>query len=267
MKRCCVLIPYYNDGLSLIRSLESIERDGNHADVVVIDDGSNIFPADEVLQNYSAALDVTALRLDCNKGIEHALNKGLEYAIGRYEYIARLDCGDACKKSRLSKQIKFLDDNGSCQLVGSWVDFVNMGGEFLYTLKQPGFADSIRKQMFVNCAFTHPAVMFRSSLIREVGFYPLDRPAAEDYALFFKVVRMYETANIQESLVECEINPKGISSQKRRIQIRSRIRIIVDNFDFSFHAFYGLARSLALLYTPRNFTVFVKKTLQRLMVS
>jgi len=261
MSTLCVLIPYFNDGNSLINSIESIDYHHIKPDVIVIDDGSEKITASHILKAYAGALDVKLLTLDINMGIEHALNKGITSFGKNYHYIARLDCGDTCKSHRFEKQIRYMQNNPDCFLLGSWVDFTDMTGNFLYTLKQPGTQKNIKRSMFLNSAFTHPSVIFKSEILHSVGLYPTDRPAAEDYAFFFKIIKHHDAHNLQESLVSCTINPNGISTVKRKIQIRSRIRIIKENFDFSLPAFYGLARSFALLYTPRGFTVFIKKLL------
>ncbi len=259
MKKCCVLIPYYNAGDSLIDSINSIDHEYYTPDVIVVDDGSIKSPANAVIKNYNGPLTVKLITLEQNRGIEHALNAGLEEYGNQYELIARLDCGDICKNHRIKKQIDFLDKNKSCFLVGSWVDFVDMSGAKLFTMKHPSDHAGIKKRMFVNSAFGHPAVMFRSTVLKTVGMYPLDTPAAEDYAFFFKIIKKHETANIPESLIDYEVNPNAISTTKRKIQIKNRISIIAKNFDCSPHAIYGLIRSTILLYTPRSFTVFLNK--------
>ncbi|MCP9338561.1 glycosyltransferase [Stutzerimonas xanthomarina] len=263
MKQCCVLIPYFNDDDSLLTSIHSIDRISNGPDVIVVDDGSTNSKAIDIIPRYNGSLNIHLIELEKNQGIEHALNKGLEFCSKHYKYVARLDCGDTCKNSRIQKQINFLEQHPSYCLVGSWADFTDMTGNNMYTLRQPETHNQIKKAMFINAAFTHPSVMFRSSIIGSVGLYPTSYPAAEDYAYFFKIIKKHKTYNIQESLVNCTINPNGISSKKRKIQIKSRIRIILNNFDCSPIAFYGLFRSIFLLYTPRGFTVALKKILQK----
>ncbi|MCY1360111.1 UDP-Gal:alpha-D-GlcNAc-diphosphoundecaprenol beta-1,3-galactosyltransferase [compost metagenome] len=259
MKKCCVLIPYFNAGESLLESINSIDHSFCPPDVIVVDDGSQKVVASDILKSYTGPLSIKLITLEKNQGIEHALNKGLEVYGRDYEYIARLDCGDICKNDRIKKQLKFFEKSPNCHLLGSWVDFIDMKGNFLFTLQHPSNYDAIKKKMFLNATFTHPSVMFRSSILDSVGPYPTDTPAAEDYAFIFKIIRVHEASNIEESLVDCIIDPNGISTIKRKIQIRSRIKIITINFKASPHAFYGLIRSVILLYTPRGFTVFLNK--------
>jgi glycosyltransferase involved in cell wall biosynthesis len=263
MKNCCVLIPYFNAGESLLTSIESIDYSYCTPEVIVVDDGSKIIKAVDILNKYKGPLTIILVELKDNKGIEHALNKGLELHGSAYKFIARLDCGDICKNKRLEKQIKFLEQNPSCYLVGAWVDFVSMEGKQLYTVQHPAQYNLIKKLMYINTTFTHPTVVFRREILDSVGLYPTDAPAAEDYAYFFKIIKKHPASNIQESLIDCIVDPNGISTKKRKTQIRSRISVIIKNFTFNRYAFYGLARSAILLHTPRSFTVFLNVLLRQ----
>src|SRR3546814_11493177 len=100
-------------------------------------------------------------------------------------------------------------------------------------MQHPVDAAAIRRRIFLNSPFTHPAIMMRSAVLSDVGFYPVDYPAAEDLALFFKIVGKYPTANLPYPVVTYEVNPNAISSLKRRTQIKSRSRLILANFEGS----------------------------------
>lgn len=266
MKKICVLIPYFEAGAALTNSLDSLDPiEDLHA--VVVDDGSRIRLAADALKGWNGSVGVTLIELPENRGIEHALNAGLEHLVNEYEYIARLDCGDLCIRGRLRKQLSYMESHNECALVGSWVDFVTPSGEFLYTLRQPSDPKGIKRRMFVNCAFTHPSVVIRSSVVAELGGYPTDRPAAEDFALFSRIARVHEVSNINEPLVACLIDPGGISNVRRRVQLRSRIRILQENFEPSGIAVYGLVRAFVQLLTPRTVTVRLRRLRGRLMKS
>lgn len=262
MKKCCVLIPYYNAGDSLLESIESIDYKHIKPDIIVVDDGSRAVKASDIIRKYTGPLNINLLELKNNKGIEHALNYGLSTYGNDYEFIARLDCGDLCQGNRFEKQIKYLEDNELCYLIGSWVEFTDMNRKILYTVEHPSDYETIKNLMFLNATFTHPSVMFRSKIIKTVGLYPTDCPAAEDYAYFFQIIKKHHASNIEESLVSCTVDPNGISTKKRKIQIKSRISVIIKNFSMNKFAFYGLFRSAILLHTPRSFTIYLKKILQ-----
>lgn len=251
MNNVIVLIPHFNNFSGLCTSLLSIEKD-EKVDVLIVDDGStlNKIKEDELLKHQKFNGTISFIYNKENLGIEHVLNQGLKHinSVNTYKYIARLDCGDLCLENRFFSQEKYLHDNSNCKLVGSNAVAIDLTGKELYKTTLPEFSNEIKNKMFVNAMFLHPTVMFCTSLINEIGFYPTKYKAAEDYAFFFKIVQKHQTHNIQRFLLKYEINPNGISLSMRKKQVSSRIQIIKDNFYFGFWPIYGLFRNYALRY-------------------
>jgi glycosyltransferase involved in cell wall biosynthesis len=261
MNRTALLIPHYNNPEGLRRSLASIDASEN-IDVVIVDDGSRRAAIDENALNdaFRAAGTIKCMYLKENRGIEHALNTGLEYIVSKgYEYIARLDSDDECIGNRFKIQESFLDSHQDIVLVGSNVIAVSPEGSPLYNIVMPENSDDIRNKMFLNSMFMHPSVMYRSDIVKTEGYYPLNYKSAEDYAYFFRIAKKYKTANIQQFLVRYEINPSGISVSRRKQQVASRIRVILDNFYFGFYPIYGLLRNVLLYIIPNSFIMYLKK--------
>jgi glycosyltransferase involved in cell wall biosynthesis len=248
-----VLIPHYNNPEGLKQSLLAVSQSVIQVDVLVVDDGSTPPVKQQQLQQIYPS--TTVLRSPANEGIEHALNRGLTFICDHKpcKYVARLDADDICSPDRFAKQRQFLEDNPDVFLVGSWALFVDRSGKLLWRFCPPADHKRICRKMFINNMFCHPAVMCRLEIFKEVGFYSTVHPSAEDFALFFKVARRFKVANIPEYLVRSFVTPAGISLSRRNRQLKSRIRIILDNFDFSFWAFYGLARNLLLWLLPVSF--------------
>ncbi|MBS3737489.1 MAG: glycosyltransferase [Psychroflexus sp.] len=252
-----VLIPHFNNLNGLQVSLASIEEDCE-VDIVVVDDGSDRRPKPENLNYNQGNIKVIALKK--NRGIEYALNEGLKYIESKnYKYIGRLDCGDLCQPNRFKIQISFLQKNPKIALVGSWVNIIDEQGKFHYILKHPESHAELSKKIYFNSMFVHPSVIFKTSILKDIGYYPTTYKAAEDYAFFFKVVKQFKTANIAKPLVDYVIDPNSISSQKRKVQVKSRIKIILNHFYFGYYPIYGLFRNILLLFVSRNFTTVLKK--------
>lgn len=265
MSRIALLIPHYNDIEGLHRSLGSIS-DIEPVDVVIVDDGSKVPPeASDLKLRYPRLARIELLLFDRNLGIEHALNRGLQFILNenKYDYVARLDCGDLCHPERFRIQREYLDQHSDVCLAGTWALFVDTEGRELFTLRLPVSPEEIEKQMFINNAFCHPSVMFRTSIIGSIGFYPTNYAFAEDYAYFFRFVRYGRCVNIPEPLVRYEVNPSGISFSKRKKQIRSRLLIIIDNWEWGIMPLWGLARNLALYFMPRTLVWRIKEITYR----
>lgn len=257
--KVCVLIPHYNDTEGLIKSIDSIGK-GEKVDVVVVDDGSKKQP-DEARTNAVFKGDGTIFYLyeTPNHGIEHVLNKGLEFILERdYEYIGRLDSGDYCAPDRFAKQEKFLDENKDVALLGTACQTVDEEGNNLYVMNRPADFEVIKKQMFFNSMFVHPCVMFRREVPETIGLYPLGFKAAEDHAYFFDAIKKFKGSNLQEVLVYKEINDHSISALRRKTQVLSKIKIILKNFYFGYHPIVGLIRACIVYIVPRSILIFFK---------
>ncbi len=255
----CLLIPYFNAGDNLLDSLASVEAGSLRPDVWIVDDGSAKYPAASVLSSYEGALPIELITLPANRGIEHALNAGLERCVDQYPYIARLDCGDRCITDRLARQYAFMQAHPDCALLGSWANYVDPQGQPLFTSRPPVDSASIQRKIFLNSPFVHPSILIRSQVLKDVGFYPTEYPAAEDLALFFKIVGKYRTDNLPCALIEYVIDPGSISSRKRKTQIRSRILLILKHYDFSLIATVGLLRGVVTYGLPRRMAVFLNR--------
>jgi len=259
MNRIALLIPHFNNPQGLIDSLASV---GPHeaVDTFVVDDGSVRAQIDEVACRaaYQAQGEVTFLYLPQNRGIEHALNAGLEW-IDEFGYplVARLDCGDENLPDRFARQMAFLAANPDVVLLGGAASFVDQDGVEQFVLRHPSEHDEILCALKKNSAFIHPTVMFRLDVVGELGGYPLDLPAAEDYGYFWRIARHYRVANLPEVLIRYELDPGGISLGKRKKQLKSRLKLQWRN-----RAWLGMARTLALLALPYGLVFRLKSVLR-----
>jgi hypothetical protein len=259
-----LLIPHYKNIDGLYASLSSIDKNEN-LDVLIVDDGSKVVLDETKIKGIFLGNGAVFFEyLKQNSGIEIALNEGLKFIIkNKYKYTARLDCGDICINDRFKIQETYLELNEDISLVGTNVDFLDIKGNLLYTLNVPEKDKQIRKKMFINAMHIHPTIMFRNSMLKVTGLYPVDYKAAEDYAFFFNVINNCKVANINQVLVRCEINPSGISTLLRKKQAKNRIKLILKNFYLGFYPIYGLLRSILLYIVPLNILIKLKSILNK----
>lgn len=261
MKKIIILIPHYNSLQDLEASIQAIDETFS-VDLMIVDDGSKIKPELKKLQDIYKGGQIFLEILPHNQGIEKALNHGLHIIESlNYEYIGRLDCGDFVKKDKFKKQLDHLDANKNVYLLGTWANVICETGKLLYILKHPVGYKEIKKRMYLNSTFVHPSIVFRKEVLHSAGYYPEDYKSAEDYAFFFKIIKKHEAENYPEVLLDYVVSSTSITSLTRKAQIKSRIKVIVDNFYLGFYPIYGLLRNNILLYTSRNATTFIKKNL------
>ncbi|WP_298314729.1 glycosyltransferase [uncultured Aquimarina sp.] len=260
-----ILIPFYENELGLINSINSIQEDFS-VDLMIVDDGSidEPLPIDTMNQVYKDRGTIIYEVLPENRGIEIALNTGLLKIIElNYKYIARLDCGDVFHKNKLNKQLNYLKNKTEVKLLGTWADIKDDRDNLLYTEKHPISYKEIKKKMYLNTTFIHPSVVFESSILSDIGLYPLDYPAAEDYAFFMNIVKKYRSENYPEVLMDYLIDPNSISSLKRQRQVKSRIKGILKNYYIGWYPTYGLIRNVLLLLISRKMSNKLKSILKK----
>ncbi len=260
-----VLIPYFEDELGLLNSINSILEEFP-VDLMIVDDGSinKPFSIDTIDKIYKDRGEIVYEILPENGGIELALNIGLKKIEAlQYQYIARLDCGDIFYKNKLKKQITYLKNNKEIKLLGTWAAIKDDKHNLLYTEKHPVAYDEIKKKMYLNTTFIHPSVVFKASILTDIGLYPLNYPAAEDYAFFMKIVKSHTSENYPEVLMDYIIDPNSISSLKRKRQVKSRIKVILKHYYIGWHPTYGLLRNMLLLLISRKMSNQLKSYVKK----
>ncbi len=262
MPSVCVLVPVFNDQNGITKTLAALADDPDAFDVVIVDDGSR-----EPVRASGRCGDhpITLLRLEPNRGIEHALNAGLDAVLrAGFRYVARLDAGDIAIRGRFAAQAAFLDANPNVGIVGSWAECVDDDGNYLFTMRLPTEHGAIlRKQRYVP-GLLHPAVMMRASVLNEVGHYSDRYKAAEDFDLFARIGRKHRLANLGEVFTTYVVSAKGTTTTKRGRTLLSRLRIQLREFSWrDGHSYLGVARTLVFMAVPFGVLTTVKRRLWR----
>ncbi|MFT7156143.1 MAG: glycosyltransferase involved in cell wall biosynthesis [Parvicella sp.] len=259
-----VLLPHYKNLVGLEITLYSLSNETKSFELFLIDDGSGLDDEIEaLLQKLGLHFEVHLFPLRNNSGITNALNYGLTEILQteRFEYVARIDAGDVCLNDRLSRQAKFMDENPEISLVSCFVRFVDMNRKELFVFKPPLHTEKLKRVVHVYNPFIHPAVLMRVTAIAKLGEYPHKYPALEDHAYFMSLMKSFKAAVIPDVLLEYEMNPKGISLSKRKIQTSSRIKLFRDNFYFGYFPIYGLIRAYLTHITPVKYLTYIKRML------
>ncbi|WP_317195391.1 glycosyltransferase [Rufibacter roseolus] len=257
----CVLIPCFNNREGLVKSLDSIRYDVGKLCVVVVDDGSQSpVKEEDLFLFFDFEFPIHIIRIEQNAGITKALNAGLQWIEENVavQYIARLDCGDLCHQDRFYKQASFLAQNPDVGLLGTWCTFRNPVNGFSYSYTTPTAHEAILSAMHFRNVFIHPTVMFRSEIIEITGRYSLDYPFVEDYALFFNILNKSKGAVLDEFLVACELNPKGISVSNRKQQLIGRKRVVSEFGSNPVKKLLANCKLLILRYIPYGLVLSLK---------
>ena len=179
--------------------------------VVLICDGPISKSHEEVIDRWqSIMLDVLLVcRKQVNEGLAAALNYGL--SLCKYDLVARMDADDICVSDRFEVQVKFMELNPHVAACSGYVDVFDETSSSLRTV--PLDQHKIYNYSKQRNPLTHPAVIFRKSIVENVGGYPNYR-TSQDYALWsLLLVKGFTLANVSNVLLRMR---GGENLMKRR---------------------------------------------------
>ena len=251
-RELAVLMTAYNAEKTIRRALDSLARNAEPFDLLIVDDCSRL-PLAEFLS--SAGDGVEIIRPHENLGVAGAKNFGLARLLAKpYDFIAMMDADDISHPERLAKQVAFLKTHPDIGLVGAWARFFDENTrEVVYHFRPPCEPREICDALFFNSCIMHPTWMMRAQALRARGLYSMSYPAAEDYEMLRRMSKRFDLANMPEFLLEYSLSMSGISLKNRRRQLLDRLRIQRKYFDPSqAKAWLGVARTLAMFAVPRG---------------
>jgi glycosyltransferase involved in cell wall biosynthesis len=194
---------YINDNPSDFKqSLDSILHQTLKANeiVIVLDGEVKLEILDYIEKKINDGYNILSVKLEKNIGLGNALKYGLKYCSN--ELIARMDADDISISDRFEIQYKYFLNDASLAIVGSYMYEFTDTTEKINAIKKAPLSknDILRFSKFRN-PFNHPTVMFKKSVVEEVGSYE-DILLFEDYFLWLKILKKnYNVKNIQQPLI------------------------------------------------------------------
>jgi glycosyltransferase involved in cell wall biosynthesis len=228
MRGVTVLMPVFNGERFLQEAIESIlQQTHRDFELLIINDGSTDRSRDIILTFDDPR--ITLVENPGNLGLAATLNVGL--GLAKHELIARQDADDLSLPERLARQVDFLEKNPSVVLVGTQAVIIDQQGfRKGRVLDRACTHDSIRWDLLFDNSFTHSSVMFRRSIIAQLGGYDMAFRYCQDYALWTQVARHHCVANIDDCLVHYRVHPFDRMSDKLRGLIAAENRLIMRDY-------------------------------------
>lgn len=220
-----VLMSLYvrEDPEALDIALKSLAAQTHPADEIVMVLDGPILPAHSaVLDQHAANLPLKIVPLPENVGLARALTAGL--AACSHEWVARFDTDDWSRPDRFAMQFAFLAQNPSVVLLGSWIgEFDHDPRKITQVRELPLSHEEIVRYGRRRNPFNHMTVVFRRSIVQEVGGYQ-HLSLMEDYWLWVRILQAgYRTANQPELLVHARAGLPMIARRGGAHYVRSEI--------------------------------------------
>jgi glycosyltransferase involved in cell wall biosynthesis len=243
-----VLIPAYNPRFEeFVATLRSVLEQTHQADICVVDDGS----LQEVVSPFGDPR-ISVLRLPVNGGITRALKHGVEHCVKMgYAYICRLDVGDISYPHRISRQMEFMESNLHIDLLGAYSRVTDLEGRVLFLHGVSGGYRLVHNYLWKNSPFKHSTFCIRSSALLKHGSYNCSFNGAEDYELLLRFSQNGVVECLDDVLVDYIEDPSGLSSKKRGLQLRMRLKAQLTHCAPNIEWCIGVLRTVVTLAIPR----------------
>jgi glycosyltransferase involved in cell wall biosynthesis len=225
-----VLLPAYNAEKYIKQSIDSIlNQTFTDFEFIIIDDCSTDSTW-EIIKSYEKKDNrIVAVRNKQNLGIAGNLNKAISLSKG--EYLARMDADDWSYPDRFQKQIDILEADKHTGIVGGFIDICDEELNVLYLRKYDITDTEIRKNLFKNSPFCHPAVMYRHEVTLD-NEYNIELSPTEDYDFYFRVGNQWKFSNLKDTLLKYRTSKTQSSSLKANRQqyltLYIRLKAIVE---------------------------------------
>lgn len=234
-------------------------------DFVIVCDGELTPELDEVIAKYVSANEglFNIHRLKENSGVGVASAQGVLQC--KNELIAKMDSDDISHPDRCEKQIACFEKEPELAVVGSYIlEFQNDDPERTSIRKVPLTAEKIFKYSKRRSPFNNPTVMYRKSVVLEVGNYK-DLRRCEDYELYTRILHAgHVTKNIPECLLDYRIAGNTYSKRNNYVYIKdSRMMSYRLGHSSLFDVFFACASHLAVCFLPVKVRAFIYEKLIR----
>jgi glycosyltransferase involved in cell wall biosynthesis len=222
-------MPVYNAGQYLREAIDSIlQQSFTDFEFVIVNDGSKD-ESESIILSYSDPR-IKYIKNPQNLGLIASLNIGMETCLG--EYIVRMDQDDVSLPNRISHQVKFMDENPSYGLIGSW--FEDFGDHIPSQIVRYSSDDTqVRIRHLYQTHISHPTAVMRTSVIREHGIrFDPEFVHGEDYNCWVTFSRYSKLSNIPEMLVRKRDHPSNISNKYAQTMHDTCTRVKRKQFDW-----------------------------------
>ena len=220
-------------------------------ELVVVDDGSTDDTWSVVADAQQRDARVRRSRI-VQSGLAPAINHAISLA--RSPLLARLDADDLAHRERLARQVAYLEAHPAVGLLASsWYERDAAGAG---RLVRPPTADAeLRRTLIRRNPLAHSTVMYRASVVRQLGGYDEWFAVAQDYDLWLRMARVTELASIDLPLVTRRLHPASVSATRDSARLwseaRARLRAVVAGTYPAWCAVFAMRPLLALMLPRR----------------
>ncbi len=206
-----IILPCYNAEKYIEEALNSIiTQSYTNLEIIVINDCSSDNTR-ELLSTFEKDPRVIIIDNEVNLKLPNTLNKAIKVAKG--EYIARMDADDIALPDRIEKQVAFLLDNPSIDIVGTNTQYIDSNGNDLpIDTRKPLEHSKIVGKLPWKSTLNHPTIVAKKSFFSDLGGFK-NISYGEDYELWIRGwLAGKKFANLPEKLLRYRMHDKQMTA-------------------------------------------------------
>jgi len=218
-----VVMPVYNGERFLRDAIESIlNQTYKNFEFIIVDDGSTDNSLKIIKEYQKKDKRIRLIENKKNLGQAKSLNKGLSLAKGKY--YAKIDSDDIACKTRIEKEVDFLERNNNYVVVGSNLEIIDENNNTIGYRFYHQEDREIRKLIIIKSPFAHPSVMIKLSALKKI-YYDESFLYCEDYDLWFKLLKYGKGKNLSHFLLKYRVSKNQVKSKRLKIQLKETIQV------------------------------------------
>jgi glycosyltransferase involved in cell wall biosynthesis len=192
-----IIIPTYNRRESLIRAIESVQKQSfQDFELIVVDDCSQDDTKD-ILKKYPKIKTYFNTK---NLGVSASRNKGIKNALG--QWICFLDSDDEWLSQKLKMQFELIQSHKECVLVHTQEIWIRNGVRVNQMKKHKKAGGDQFTRSLELCVISPSSVAIKKDVLVEVGLFNENYPCCEDYDLWLRITSKYLVHYLETPLVK-----------------------------------------------------------------
>ncbi|MGM7700954.1 glycosyltransferase family 2 protein [Pseudalkalibacillus sp. Hm43] len=218
-----IIIPFYNCSYVHHAINSALRQTYQPLEIIVVDDGSTL--NQHLITPFKSRIKYIYKK---NGGTATALNRGIQESSG--DLIAWLSSDDVFLRNKLRKQVDFMKKTGA-DMVYSNFNLINERS--IITRRNAGLYLERRldflKMLTTSCPINGNTVLFKKSLIDEVGLFDESLKYTQDYDMWIRMACKTHIKMLNEALINYRHHDKMGSRQFHEEQWRE-IRMIQEKY-------------------------------------
>ncbi len=244
-----------NNGAGLARTAQSVvDQTFSNFEYILIDGGSTDTSA-QVIDRFSDRITYAVSEHD--RGIYHAMNKGIQQAQG--QYCLFLNSGDWLATPTILTEI-FEKKPKADVVAGDIFFFDTQQQEVRWHVRSP---EKITAKTLFLGTLPHQATLIRRSLFERVGLYSEQLKIASDWLFFVDALLVHRCsyehfpgtiAYFNMDGISCDPATNGLPRQEQRVSLQERYPLFLADYD----ELEGYAREQQKWHSSREYAVYLR---------